>query len=134
MSPAQKVPLLAAGRRGARCGLHAVPARRWRGCPRSQVVDVTPLPQAPTRRSSIAGDYKLMLKVEIDLGAERERLGKEIARLEGEIRKAEGKLAQRELRRARAGRRGRAGEGAARRASATTLEKVSEQLRRLPSA
>ena len=41
----------------------------------------------------IVGDWRLMLKVEVDVAQERARLEKEIARLEGEIAKARAKLA-----------------------------------------
>ena len=54
-----------------------------------QVVEALPESPAPT---AVTGVTKMMLKVEIDVAAERERVSKEIARLEGEIAKAETQL------------------------------------------
>ncbi|RCS56459.1 valine--tRNA ligase [Parvibium lacunae] len=88
LSPAQKVPLIASGEATQ---LHAIAPylQALAKLSEVQVVDVLPASPAPVQ---IVGDFKLLLQVEIDVAAERERLQKEIARLNGEIAKCEGKL------------------------------------------
>ena len=91
LSPSVRVPLIveASGDDKARMAAFAPYIQMLGKLSEVQIVDA--LPESPAA-VSVVGTTKLMLKVEIDVKAERERLSKEIARLEGEIAKANGKL------------------------------------------
>ena len=90
ISPAQRMPLIASGN-AERLKKFAPYIAGLAKLSEVQVVDeISTEEMAPV---AIVGEQRLMLKVEIDIAAERERISKEIARLEGEIVKAHAKLA-----------------------------------------
>jgi valyl-tRNA synthetase len=93
LSPAVKVPLLATGN-AERLRTFAPYAQALARLSEVQIIaDEAALDaQADGAPIAIVGTDKLVLKVEIDVAVERERLSKEIARLSAEIVKCNGKL------------------------------------------
>ncbi len=93
LSPGERVPLLVIGD----AGFIAAAAPLLQALARlSEVrhfeVEAAFAAATATAPVTVAADLRLALHVEIDVAAERERLGKEIARLQAEIAKAQAKL------------------------------------------
>jgi valyl-tRNA synthetase len=88
LGPGEKVPLLASGER-ATLEEFAPYLKSL-----ARLTDVTVVPDLPSSGAPVlvVGEFRLMLKVTIDIAAERERLSKEISRLDAEIVKANAKL------------------------------------------
>ena len=90
VSPAQRMPLLVAGG-GEEIADFAAILQALGKLSEVQIVD--DMPEDAMAPVAVVGETRLMLKVEIDVGAEKIRLAKEIEKLEKQISIAQGKLA-----------------------------------------
>jgi valyl-tRNA synthetase len=133
LSPAQKVPLLASGDAATLGSLSPYVQALARLSSIEVVVDVNAAANGNAAPIKVVDDYRLLLRIEVDVDAERDRLDKEIVRLENEIRKAEGKLGN-------AGFVERAPPAVVAQEQerltgfGATLQKIREQRKRLPAA
>ena len=89
VSPAQRMPLLIAGGGEEICEFAPILQALGK---LSEVQIVDDMPADAMAPVAVVGETRLMLKVEIDVAAERERLKKEIEKLEKQISIAQGKL------------------------------------------
>jgi valyl-tRNA synthetase len=96
LSPAERVPLLAIGSGGQASFVQQAAGVLKTLAKLAEVqvfTDEAAFAQASAQSPvAVVGEVRLALKVEIDIEAERARIGKEVARLQGEIAKAEAKL------------------------------------------
>jgi valyl-tRNA synthetase len=90
VAPSQKLPLLIQGDRARLTPFVPYLTALARLSEVLIVEGALPAAGAPV---SIVGEYRLMLKIEVNMSAERERLHKERLRVEGEIAKCKAKLA-----------------------------------------
>ena len=133
LPPSQKMPLLISGPEAECAAAAAYLQQLARLESVTHVEDLQQAAQGSVAPVAIVGDFKLMLKVEIDVKAERERLSKEADRLAGEVKKCQSKLGnERFVSKAPAAvvdtEKKRLAEFTA------LLAKVEEQLRKLPQA
>jgi valyl-tRNA synthetase len=93
LSPALKVPLVASGNAESLAEFMPYLKALAKLSDMQIVADgFDSLAEEASAPVAVVGETRLMLKIEIDVAAEKERLAKEIARLEGEIVKAQAKL------------------------------------------
>jgi len=91
LSPAQKVPLVAAGDKST-LGRYAP---YMQALAKLSTVDTAADVHAAANGAApikLVDEYRLLLRIEVDVGAERDRLDKEIARHEAEVGKAKAQL------------------------------------------
>ena len=90
LSPASKIPLLATGEEQTLAVFSPYLMALCRLSEMQILPENLPRTEAPV---AIVGEFRLMLKIEVDVAAERDRLTRELARIDAEIAKAEAKLA-----------------------------------------